>query len=151
MLIPILSLMGPSFAAGEAAAAMSGAGNMSGAQVTDISASPWALATGDQELLHLLLVRVRQKPSRAVPFLDLLSDPHGHLDGRDPETDNRSRYAAKIAVAIMKTSKTGEKYVLGDAAFFEDGCICSHEASGLLYRGRVGRGSPARGVSASIL
>lgn len=56
---------------------MSGAGNMSGAQVTDISASPWALATGDPELLHLLLVRLRQKPSRAVPFLELLSDPHG--------------------------------------------------------------------------
>lgn len=61
-----------------------------------------------------------------------------------------SGYAAEMAGAIMTTSKPGEECVLGDAAFFEDGCICSDEAPGLLYRGRVGRGSPARGVSDSI-
>lgn len=55
MLRPILSPVDSSFAAEEAAAAMSGARNMSGAQVTGISASPWALATGDPELLYLLL------------------------------------------------------------------------------------------------
>lgn len=77
MLIPILWLVDPSFAAGEAAAAMSGAGNMSGAQVTDISASPWALATGDPELLHLLLDLVQySRPFRISCCIGLVGSRH---------------------------------------------------------------------------
>lgn len=47
-------------------------------------------------------------------------------------------YAAEMAGAIMTMSKTGEECLLGDTAFFGDGCIYSHEAPGFCTGAALG-------------